>query len=124
VAPKKVGPLDDAICKVIVNGLATRFSVQPNAVRKILPEAFEQWGKLRRLEGGDIMHAVCVVSKRMDGRDASFVRVREQLYYQIFSKTNLFLDSTNNLLIKTSAIETLRKGLSPKRSSGNFSTSS
>jgi DeoR/GlpR family transcriptional regulator of sugar metabolism len=77
VAPKKVGRLDETIHKVVVNGLATRFGVKPMVVRKFLPEAVEQWGKLRRLEGGDVMHAHDIVSKRMDGRDASFVRVSE-----------------------------------------------
>jgi len=79
VAPKRVGRLDDTIRKVLVNGLATRFYVQPKVAKKFLPEAVEQWGKLRRLEGGDIMHAHDIVPKRMDGRDASFVRVCERL---------------------------------------------
>jgi hypothetical protein len=74
-----VGRLDDTIRKVLVNGLATRFYVQPKVAKKFLPEAVEQWGKLRRLEGGDIMHAHDIVPKRMDGRDASFVRVCERL---------------------------------------------
>ena len=89
MAPKQVGPLDTGIRTVIANGLATRFDVRPDVIKKFLPEKFEQWGKLRRLEGGDIMHADYIGSKRMDGRDASFVRVRELLYYQIFFKTNL-----------------------------------
>ncbi len=74
-----MGPLDHIICKVLVSGLATRFSVEPKVARKFLPEDVEQWGKLRHLEGGDIMHAHDIVPKRMDGRDASFVRVRELL---------------------------------------------
>jgi hypothetical protein len=74
-----VGRLDDPIRKILVNGLATRFYVQPKVARKFLPEAIEQWGKLRRLEGGDIMHADNIVPKRMDGRDASFVRECELL---------------------------------------------
>jgi hypothetical protein len=79
VAPKRVGPLNHNIRKVVVSGLATRFCVGLKVARKFLPEAVEQWGKLRRLEGGDIMHAHDIVPKRMDGRDASFVRVRELL---------------------------------------------
>ena len=79
MAPKREGHLDDTIRKVLVNGLATRFSVEPKVARKHLPDVVEQWGKLRRLEGGDIMHAHGIVPKRMDGRDASFVRVRELL---------------------------------------------
>ena len=79
MAPKRVGRFDDTIRKVLVNGLATRFYVQPKVTKKFLPEAVEQWGKLRRLEGGDIMHAHDIVPKHMDGRDASFVRVCERL---------------------------------------------
>ena len=75
-----MGPLDQAIRKVLTNGLATRFCVSPRVARKILPELVEQWGKLRRLEGGDIMHAHDIVSKHMDGRDASFIRVRELVF--------------------------------------------
>ena len=77
MAPKRVGPLDNAIHKVLTNGLATRFCVSSTVAGKFLPKVVEQWGKLRRLEGGDIMHAVDIVSKCMDGRDASFIRVRE-----------------------------------------------
>jgi hypothetical protein len=73
--------LDKTTRKVLVNGLATRFCVQSKVAEKLLPEAVEQWGKLRRLEGGDIMHAHDIVPKRMDGRDASFVRVCESLSF-------------------------------------------
>jgi len=75
-----VGPLDQAIRKVLTNGLATRFCVSPRVTRKFLPELVEQWGKLRRLEGGDIMHTHDIVSKHMDSRDASFIRVRELVF--------------------------------------------
>jgi len=75
-----VGPLDKATRKVLTNGLATRFCVSPRVATKFLPKVVEQWGKLRRLEGGDIMHTDNIVSKRMDGRDASFIRVRELVF--------------------------------------------
>ena len=74
---KRVAPLDNTIRKVITNGLATWFCVLPRVARKFIPEDVEQWGKLCRLEGGDIMHAHDIVPKRMDGRDASFIRVRD-----------------------------------------------
>jgi hypothetical protein len=72
------------------------------------------------------MHAHAIVPKRMDGRDASFVRVRGLLFCQmVFSKLNyLYPDSMSNLSIKSSAIETLPKSSSLKRSLGNFCTSS
>jgi len=77
VTPSRVGTLNKAIRKVLMNGLATRFGVFPRVARKYLPEDVEQWGKLRCLEGGDIMHAYKIVSKRMDGRDATFICVRD-----------------------------------------------
>jgi len=73
----RVGTLNKAIRKVLTNGLATWFGVFPRVARKYLPEDVEQWGKLRRLGGGDIMHAYKIVSKHMDGRDATFIRVRD-----------------------------------------------
>jgi len=77
VAPKRVGPLDDTIHRVLTNGLATRFCVLPTVARKYLLEDVEQWGKLRRLEGGDIMHVHNIVPKHMDGRDVTFIRVHD-----------------------------------------------
>jgi len=70
-----VGTLNKAIRKVLTNGLAMWFGVFPRVTRKYLPEDVEQWGKLHCLEGGDIMHAYKIVSKRMDGRDVTFICV-------------------------------------------------
>ena len=82
--------LDNIIRKVLMNSLATRFCVEAKVAKKFLPEAVEKWGKLHRIEGGDIMHAHNIVPKRMDGRDASFVRVCE-LLSNIFFETNLYV---------------------------------
>ncbi len=69
------------------------------------------------------MHADDIVSKRMDGRDSSFVRVRELVFWKMIDF--YFLpNSMSNLLIKTSTFETIPKISSCKRSSGNFGTSS
>ena len=72
-----MGTLDPPIRKVLTNSLVTRFGVSLNVAKKFLPEVVEQWGKLHRLEGGDIMHAHDIISKRRDGRDASFICVCE-----------------------------------------------
>ena len=77
MAPKVLGPLGDTMRKVLTNGLVTRFSVGRRVARKFLLDNIEQWGKLCRLEGGDIMHMHEIVSKHMDGRNASFICVRE-----------------------------------------------
>ena len=77
MAPKRVGPLNPSIRKVLTNSLVTWFSVSSNVTKKFLLEVVEQWGKLRHHEGGDIMHVHDIVSKCRDGRDASFICVRE-----------------------------------------------
>ena len=77
MALKQVGPLNPSICKVLTNGLVTQFDVLSNIAKKFLLEVIEQWGKLHRLKGGDIMHAYDIVSKHRDGRDASFICVHE-----------------------------------------------
>jgi hypothetical protein len=69
--------LGDTICKVLINGLVTWFSVLSNVTKKFLLKVIEQWGKLHHLEGGDIMHMHGIVSKCMDGQDASFIHMYE-----------------------------------------------
>jgi hypothetical protein len=92
--------------------------------RKFLPEAIEQWGKLHRLEGGDIMHAHDIVPKHMDGRDASFICVCRLIVD--LSSTYIYFyvlpNSMSNLLIGISTIKTFPKISSYKHSLGNFGT--
>jgi len=72
-----MGPLGDTMRKVLTNGLVTWFGVGRRVARKFLLDNIEQWGKLCHLEGGDIMHTHEIVSKCMDGHNASFIHVRE-----------------------------------------------
>jgi hypothetical protein len=58
--------LDNSICKILTNSLVTRFSILSRVAGKFLLEDIEQWGKLRHLEGGDIMHAHDIVSQCKD----------------------------------------------------------
>jgi len=54
--------IDGTVRKVLASGLATQFDVLSQVAKKIIPEVIEQWGKLRHLEGGDIMHMHKIVS--------------------------------------------------------------
>lgn len=56
--------------------LATRFGKTMRIARKHVPHVLMQYGKVRRLGGGDMIHARELVPVREDTRDASFVRVR------------------------------------------------
>lgn len=56
--------------------LQTRYGKGAAAIRRHLPkENIDQYGKVRRLDGGDMMHASLLVHSQEDSRDATFVRV-------------------------------------------------
>ena len=57
--------------------LGTRFGMKAAAVRRLVPKKLEvtEYGRLRRLGGGDSMQARELVPLSADGRDMSFVRV-------------------------------------------------
>jgi len=57
--------------------LATRFNVTKNIVQSVvkLDQPIIQYGRVTRLEGGDLMVGRDLVQETEDSRDASFVRV-------------------------------------------------
>jgi hypothetical protein len=61
--------------------LATRFDVRRNVVQSVvqLDQPIVQYGKVTRLEGGDLMVGRDLVTATDDSRDASFVRVSHVL---------------------------------------------
>ncbi len=67
--------------------LATCFNVRKNVVQSIvkLDQPIVQYGKVTRLEGGDVMIGRDLVKETEDSRDASFVRVESclPLYWAI-----------------------------------------
>jgi hypothetical protein len=65
--------------------LATRFNIQKTVVRSIvkLDKEITQYGKVRRLQGGDLMTGRHLIKKSEDSRDASFVRVECCLLFPI-----------------------------------------
>ena len=83
----------------------------PNITRKFLPEIIEQWGKLCRLKGGDMIHVHDIVSNRMDSQDVSFICVCELIVKHSWKITHFYIlpNSMSNLLIETSNIETVPK---------------
>ena len=128
MAPKQVDRLDDGIYKVLVNSLATRFSVEPKVARKFLPMDVKQWGKLLYAILKVAISCTCMrlfLNTWMAEMHLLFVIVN---YCQIFLVKliylSLFPNSISNLLTETSAIKTFLKSSSFKHFSGNFCTSS
>jgi hypothetical protein len=60
---------------------------------EIIPGQLKQWGRIRIVGGGDLIHARGYHKLRPDGRDASFIRVRVciSLLFVIF--TNISFDA-------------------------------
>jgi hypothetical protein len=68
--------LDATMFSKVGAALATRFDVSVQTVLPRLQKAqISTWGKVRCIDGGDMMHAFMSVSRGVDHRDASFVRV-------------------------------------------------
>ncbi|KAH9924114.1 hypothetical protein B0H21DRAFT_701137 [Amylocystis lapponica] len=42
--------------------------------RRFVPRNLSQWGKVQRIDGGDLMHAADIVSATENTRDATYVR--------------------------------------------------
>jgi len=63
--------------------LATHFDVTAKVIRRLIPKdsQFLQYGRVYRLEGGDIMHARELKTPQSDSRDMSFVRVCADVYF-------------------------------------------
>ncbi|KAH9828627.1 uncharacterized protein C8Q71DRAFT_799969 [Rhodofomes roseus] len=67
--------LPNEIHTKIIAWLVEEFGVRPSTAQKLVRTArFTQYGKVRRLEGGDTISASNLVRRQEDGRDATFVR--------------------------------------------------
>jgi len=69
--------LSKALWTTLTATLATRFEISVSAIRKLIPSQspFDQYGRARQLDGGDIIHARELIPLQTDGRDMSYVRV-------------------------------------------------
>jgi len=76
-APTRFEILPLAIRNKVLACLATRFGVQKSAIQSVikLDRPIAQYGRVSRLEGGDLMIGRHFVKQTEDSRDASFVRV-------------------------------------------------
>jgi hypothetical protein len=76
-APIRCETLPSAIRNKVFACLATRFGVQKSAIQSVikLDRPIVQYGRVSRLEGGDLMIGRHFVKQMEDSRDASFVRV-------------------------------------------------
>jgi hypothetical protein len=77
-APRRCETLPPDLRKKVFACLATRFDVQRSVIQSVikLDRPIVQYGRVSRLEGGDLMVGRDFVKQTAeDSRDASFVRV-------------------------------------------------
>ena len=81
--PKKQEILPSSTQNKVLACLATRFNIKKNIVQSVvkLDQPLTQYGKVTRLEGGDLMIACDLVKETEDSQDASFVRVEICLFF-------------------------------------------
>jgi hypothetical protein len=69
-------PVAPRLLEKIIACLSTRFDLSAKDIRPHLRSAsLSQYGKIRRLDGGDLMNASALVGVGDDRRNATFVRV-------------------------------------------------
>ncbi|KIL56887.1 hypothetical protein M378DRAFT_62534, partial [Amanita muscaria Koide BX008] len=85
-SPKTTSVLPRELWLKLTATLGTRFSMKAADVRKLVPKQIEvtEYGRVRRLDGGDSMQARELVPLPMDGRDMSFF-LKYQLCVDIFA---------------------------------------
>lgn len=64
------------------------FTLQRQAVLKLLPQGIVQWGKLQIDGGGDMIHVANAVHSADDHHDLTYVRVSSVLQYILCSIVN------------------------------------
>lgn len=79
--PHSVEPLPSVDKDRISAAIATRFDVNKTVAKRHIPRLIEQWGKVRRIDGGggDTMVAALLGRASLDRRDATHVRVSDIL---------------------------------------------
>ena len=86
-APRRHEILPSPIRNKIFTCLATRFNVKKNVIQSVikLDQPITPYGRVTRLEGGDLMIGQDLVPQTDDSRDASFVRVESCPFHTLTS---------------------------------------
>ena len=74
--PHSMAPLPLPLFKSVSAALGTRYDVAVSSIRPRLRNAkISTYAKVRRVDGGDMMHASSAVHSGEDSRDTTYVRV-------------------------------------------------
>ena len=98
LAPRYVETLSSITKDRISAALATRYSVHKSIAKHHVPNDVAQWGKVRRVDGGNTMVAAFLGNASLDRGDATHIRVCKYIFF--VSHVSLILHSTRPLWIK------------------------
>jgi len=83
--PRTATAPEGSLFKRVIAALATRYDTSATRIQHICSaECVKTWGKVRQLDGGDTMHAAGVIKPAQDSRDASFVRVCQNVFFSLY----------------------------------------
>ncbi|RDX43780.1 hypothetical protein OH76DRAFT_1458261 [Lentinus brumalis] len=74
LGPRRTEDVNKSLHSKIAQCLATRFNVTMATARRHVPKRLQQWGRILRLEGGDLIRAADLISESQNSRDASWIR--------------------------------------------------
>ena len=77
--PKCTEQLPSNVLNCLSEALATRYNVTKAVAKQHIPKQIYQWGKVRRIDGGDTMVAALIGWHSSDRRDATHVRISNLL---------------------------------------------
>ncbi|KAH7338735.1 hypothetical protein B0J17DRAFT_571663, partial [Rhizoctonia solani] len=76
LCPKAELPIVGDIRRKILAALATRYGCEWTHFRDVVPGSSPQWGKVRKMNGGDLITARGAIRLYPGGRDNSFIRYK------------------------------------------------
>jgi len=83
--PRTATAPEGSLFKRVIAALATRYDTSATHIQHICSaECVKTWGKVRQLDVGDTMHAAGVIKPAQDSRDASFVRVCQNVFFSLY----------------------------------------
>ncbi|KAI8990584.1 hypothetical protein BD414DRAFT_459234 [Trametes punicea] len=74
LSPHREAGIPTTVHTKLAQCLATRFNVTMAVARRHIPRILHQWGKVQRIDGGDMIHAADLVPHSEGGHDATFIR--------------------------------------------------
>lgn len=103
MAKRLVKPLPKALWITLTATLATCFETSVSVIRKLIPSQslFDQYGRARILDSGEIIHARELIPLQSDSRDMSFVRVSMHMILNNFCSwlIYIYIQSSMSLLL-------------------------